>query len=87
MNFYSSTESTTEVKLSDILIFFTGADREPPLGFSLTPTLKFLPNDLKLATASTCTLVLNLPISHTSYDIFKSYMTLSFLGHGGIHCV
>ena len=71
----------------DVLIFFTGADREPPLGFIVTPELKFLHDDSKLATASACSLILNLPISHSSYESFWEYMVLSLLGHGGIHLI
>ena len=41
-------------------IFFTGADRELPLGFSKQPELTFLHTGI-LATASTCEVTLRIP--------------------------
>ncbi len=73
--------------LADILIFFTGSDREPPLGFLLSPTLEFTHNT-PLANASTCSLIIRLPTSNSAtYDAFKEKMIMSFLGHGGFHVI
>lgn len=69
--------------LADVLAFFTGADREPPLGFPLTPKLQFLHGEDIFATASACELLLRLPTRHTSYHEFKESMIMSFCGHGG----
>lgn len=35
------TEGDEQLKLTDILVFGTGADQVPPLGFSPDPTLMF----------------------------------------------
>ena len=86
--FYVYAENSLPVSLEDILIFFTGADREPPLGFPVIPRLKFLHGEQHtLATASTCSLILRLPTVHKSYASFKQYMALSFGGHGGFGVV
>ena len=53
----------------------------------MTPELKFSHNDGKIATASTCLMVLTIPTVHSSYQSFREYMILSFLGHGGIHMI
>ena len=75
------TENQEPVTLEDILIFFTGSDCEPPLGFHPKPTLKF--TDLDLATAGFCEMGFCLPIKHDQYDIFKEKLVLSLLGHDG----
>ena len=49
------TDGLLDVTLEDVLIFFTGCDREPPLGFSRIPELYFLHDkNSTMATASTC---------------------------------
>ena len=75
------TENGDPVTLEDILIFFTGSDCEPPLGFHPKPTLRFLDQDL--ATAGTCEMGFCLPIKHDQYDIFKRKLVLSLFGHDG----
>jgi len=61
-------------------VFFTGVDREPPLGFTMKAKLfcSRLP-----ATASTCNLTLYLPYDHEVYNTFKIFMIESFISHGG----
>lgn len=76
------THDGTPVTPEDILIFFTGADQPPPLGFSSTPVLLFAEDNI-LASASTCALRLTLPLAHKTYDSFKEAMILSIMGHGG----
>ena len=66
--------------LADVMIFFSGADQEPPLGFQTRPSLRFA--DGPLATASACICMLHLP-KHSTYEVFRDKMTLSILGHGG----
>ena len=75
------TEDERKVTLGDLLVFFSGAEREPPLGFSPKPHLLF--SDDLLASASTCSLRLTLPIQHSSYESFKEYMILSLIGNDG----
>lgn len=66
----------------DVLIFFTGAEIEPPLGYDQKPKLLF--SWEKLASASTCSLRLTLPLEHyASYESFKDSMVLSLKGHDG----
>ena len=70
----------------DILIFFTGADREPPLGFPKLPELHFLHSGM-LATASTCDLILRLPIQfYNNYSKFKEIMIESLISSEGFGC-
>lgn len=64
--------------LEDILVFATGSDTEPPLGFPVQPTLEFIHEPVaegikKFPRANTCGLVLHLPIVD-SYDAFTSLM-------------
>lgn len=75
------TDDGNPVTLEDLLIFFSGTDREPPLGFHPDPKLAF--SDEDLATASTCDLRICLPIKHTTYEQFKTKMILSLKGHDG----
>lgn len=77
-------EEGAECKLADILVFFTGADAIPPLGFDETPELVFLddPHSV-LPTASTCDLQLRIPTAHgDNYEEFKQWMTIGILGFG-----
>ena len=46
--------------LSDILVFGTRADREPPMGFVPSPKINF--RESKYLTASTCTNTINLTL-------------------------
>ena len=62
-------------------MFFSGTDREPPLGFNPRPKLLF--SEEMLASASTCSLRLTLPTNHDSYQSFKESMVLSLLGNDG----
>lgn len=72
-----------ECSLEDILIFFSGTDRVPPLGFHVQPTLAFN-HGARLATASTCDLQLRIPTSHgISYPNFKEAIILSIKGNDG----
>ena len=74
------------VTFEDLLIFFTAADREPPLGFPNNGKgkLAFLHgSDQQLATASTCDLILRLPTCHVQYCSFKEKMVMSLTSHEG----
>ena len=76
---------TTSCVVRDILIFCTGADRLPPLGFGRELKIVFLGHESgKLSTASTCDLTLRLPTVHgEDYESFKEAMTLSLKGNDG----
>ncbi len=71
--------------LEDILVFFSGTDRVPPLGFDVHPSVTFLyDKKLKFATASTCSLQLRLPTCQVdNYSKFKEDMILSLKGNDG----
>ena len=69
------------MKLEDLLVFCTGCNKEPILGFDQRPELCF--REGKLATASTCVPSISIPYQHQSYEDFKRYMTLSLIGHEG----
>ena len=73
------------VELKHILEFYSGADQEPPLGFPSKPILNFCEG--KLATASTCSLLLQLPLANETYEKFKYHMTLSLVGNSGFGVV
>ena len=75
--------SIKEVSGKDLLIFTTGSDREPPLGFMKTARVFFNHDpEAKLATASTCDLHLCLPI-RMDYSQFKQMMLDSLLLYNG----
>jgi hypothetical protein len=68
------------VTLSHILQFVTGADEEPVLGFSIHPSLEFVPvNTTFLPTSSTCSNSLKLPRPAEDFplppnaDLFQLY--------------
>ena len=78
------TEAGTPVTLQHVLVFFTGADREPPLGFPTKASLEFLKEGDVLATASTCDLTLRVPTAfHDNYDRFKNMMVESLISGSG----
>ena len=62
------------------MIFFTGSDTSPPLGFEPLPTLAFHTDSLP--TASTCINQLVLPL-HNCYEDFKKHMLIGLKYHGG----
>ena len=74
------TEAGDVVHLEDVMVFFSGASAEPPLGFATRPQVVF--TEQRLARASTCLLELQLPL-HDNYSSFKSAMLLSLKGHNG----
>lgn len=63
--------------LEKLLIFATGADRKPYLGFHMEPTIEFshdLPNDdftREYPKSNTCGLILTLPTAAKCYLNFK----------------
>ena len=73
------TEAGLKVSQEHVLIFFSGTDREPPLGFPKHPQLVFLHTGV-LATASTCDLILRIPtVFHNNYVAFRDMMVESLL--------
>lgn len=73
---------TDSIGLHNVLSFFTGAEIIPPLGFEITPSLRF--SDSMLPTASTCALQLVLPTSYyNNEELLKEKMIYAMLNHGG----
>jgi len=84
----SDEEHVTTLRLEDILVFVTGADLIPPMGFDRAPEIFFshIPQ-LNLAVASTCSPSITLPTCHDSYKDFKDAMVesiVSGLGFGKV---
>lgn len=69
----------THVALKDFLVFCTGSDCVPPLGFVKSPELRFLKKEAVLPTASTCDMILRLPICFDTYSMFKDKMIEALL--------
>ena len=66
-----------------MLVFFTGADAVPLMGFPIDCTLSFN-RDIVYPTASTCALEMTLPTRyHDNYELFKQKMVQGLLWHGG----
>ncbi|XP_070556619.1 G2/M phase-specific E3 ubiquitin-protein ligase-like [Ptychodera flava] len=84
-------ERDAEVTLQDIIVFATGQERIPPLGFCPPPALEFLtgPGDGRtknFPVANTCSNILRLPIVK-SYDDFKFSMEFGVRNSHGFGCV
>lgn len=75
-------EGTRPVTLEQMLIFASGIDCIPPLGFPNHPTIQFLhdSNGYRriFPEANTCEVLLRLPL-HPSYSIFTEYMESGIL--------
>ena len=88
-HFHLSTEGTTDCSVEDVLIFFTGAAKIPPLGFEKVPSITFqhCPT-AKFATSSTCDPELRLPTRHGDDVVaFREAMIMSLMdndGFGGV---
>ena len=65
--------------LEEVIAFFTGASRIPPLGFGKTAMLKFS-NTSNLPTANTCSVVLTLPSQHPDDATFFEKLNFGFKG-------
>ena len=75
--------------MEDVLVFISGADRVPPLGFSTKSKISFVHNQTaKFCTASTCNIHLRLPTIHgDNYEAFRDAMIMSLKdndGFGGV---
>ena len=73
-------EGDPSCSLTDLLVFVSGADHVPPLGFEKSPNVvcRCLP------TASTCDIQLRLPTIHGSnYQRFKEMMVMALKSHDG----
>jgi len=66
-------ESCAKVTLSDLLQFFTGADKVPPIGFHKAITIGFydMTYQRHYPTVSTCDLSIQLPRGFQCPDTFQ----------------
>ena len=82
-------DGRTGCLVEEVLVFFTGADRVPPLGFDQVSKVVFLHNETaKFCTASTCDLHLRLPICYgEDYDAFKEALIMSLKDNDGFGAV
>lgn len=69
------------VSLEDILVFLTGCDSVPALGFSPTPSLEFITYS-RFPQANTCENILRIPV-HAEYTAFKSDMDFAIRNSPG----
>ena len=71
------------VTLEDFMIFFSGSEKPPPLGFPRKPYLEFSSTNM-YPTASTCALIFTLPTKYgRNYEAFKEAMMTGLKYHGG----
>ncbi|XP_053329662.1 G2/M phase-specific E3 ubiquitin-protein ligase-like [Spea bombifrons] len=79
-------ERQTSATLGGILVFATGADCVPPLGFEPAPSIEFLHSatneECLLPLANTCINCLKLPI-HSTFCNFKSNMDFAIINTQG----
>lgn len=84
--FLTAANETTTV--ADILIFSSGTDKVPPIGFEKQPSIFFLHGSTNIfATSSTCDIHLRLPTKHQDYKSFREAMVMSLKdndGFGGV---
>ena len=76
---------TLTLHLEDMLVFVTGADRVPPMGFEYSPIINFVHDPPShLPVASTCTPSLSLPVVRgQAYENFKDAMVEALVGGFG----
>lgn len=84
MFYTASTEETSGCTIEDVMIFVTGSEKVPPLGFGgRRLRVEFLDTGL-FCTSSTCDLTLRLPLIHgENYQAFEDAMILSLKNNDG----
>ena len=70
-------DGESQASLSHVLIFSTGANSPPPLGFNNKPTIEFI--DGELPKANTCAPTLYLPLGISEFERFKTQMDFAIL--------
>ena len=70
------------VSLGMVMVFYTGGEEIPPMGYSHDPIINFSSSS-PYPTASTCGLQFTLPTCYNEYDLFKTAMDTAMLMHGG----
>ena len=77
MNNTVFTDNESNATLVDVLVFATGANEPPPMGFDSTLNLEFTMRKFPLA--NTCGLTLLLPLHHAACNLFKEAMDFVIL--------
>ena len=72
------------MSLADVLHFFSGADKLPATGFTVTPSIYFTDTEM-LPKSSTCDLSITFPrsLGLLSYEEFQQKMDLCIKGSFG----
>lgn len=85
MIYFHVVDDNIGCSLEDVLMFCSGTDCVPVLGFDRQPTITFLhhPEKGKLPTASACDIQLRLPAVYKEYSGFRDAMILGLLGNDG----
>ena len=78
---FSDQQST--LQFVDILIFATGGDTVPAIGFQPEPSLTFATDDTMFPRGKTCGNTLELPLIHQTYATFKEQMEFGILNSIG----
>lgn len=71
------TDNKSNATLQDVLVFATGANEPPPMGFESALNLELMMGKFPLA--NTCGLTLLLPLHHAEYNLFKEAMDFAIL--------
>uniref|UniRef100_A0A8C9YPL1 HECT domain-containing protein n=1 Tax=Sander lucioperca TaxID=283035 RepID=A0A8C9YPL1_SANLU len=79
--FVKAEKVENDVSLEDILVFFTGCDSIPALGFSPKPSLEFITHS-RFPVANTCENILRIPV-HAEYTDFRSDMNFAIRNSPG----
>ncbi|XP_073340316.1 G2/M phase-specific E3 ubiquitin-protein ligase-like [Pagrus major] len=80
-DYLQDAEFENDVSLGDILVFFTGCDSVPALGFSPKPSLEFITHS-RFPLANTCENILRIPVNAV-YTAFKSDMDFAIRNSPG----
>ena len=77
--FVISIDGDAQASLAKVLVFVTGANVRPTLGFATTPTTANCIYRRGFPMANTCATILRLPTGLQSYEDFKEKMDFSIL--------
>uniref|UniRef100_A0A9J8B323 HECT-type E3 ubiquitin transferase n=1 Tax=Cyprinus carpio carpio TaxID=630221 RepID=A0A9J8B323_CYPCA len=80
-DYLQDAEIENNVSLEDVLVFFTGCDSIPALGFSPKPSLEFITCS-RFPVANTCENILRIPV-HAVYTSFRSDMDFAIRNSPG----
>nr|XP_055062462.1 G2/M phase-specific E3 ubiquitin-protein ligase-like [Misgurnus anguillicaudatus] len=80
-DYLQDAEFENDVSLEDVLVFCTGCDSIPALGFSPKPSLEFITNS-RFPVANTCENILCILV-HAVYTTFKSDMNFGIRNSPG----